>query len=400
MKLLLRTVFASLLLLLAGSAAAAPVSYVPGHCVGPVHAVPNPSLDADQLEYAAAWWQFVDSGGANQTLFSQFHPMSTDWPLAGLQVEPFADGYALFRRIFAHKLQLDPNAGPIVDVRALVAGSDPVVSSAWREWTQYHQLTTSTAADSQAHANHKAAIIEALGPAQSWFIVGVPYYVGTTLATSSSITSDRLTTVRPAGTPVTPPLDVSEETLGTCDFGLSSRIENSKGDIANVAGLYKADVDRGQPGGPKSGFDCDDAADAWAAHFLKGGECCTTCPSGCLQAKTLFVSWTAHPKAGSAKGQGAGHKVAKVICCGHFWLVDPQTGSASGPFGADTQPNAWDLLIGAGYDIDPTQNMTTDSREIPIGERDGVEPPPWYQDDEARQHFEEKTGKSASDYTP
>jgi len=217
-------------------------------------------------------------------------------------------------------------------------------------------------------------------------------------AASTSVTSDRLTKVRPSGTAVPQPKEVTEEELGACDFALNGRIEEKSGIIANKAGLYKPDVNKGEDGGPKAGFDCDDAASAWAANFMKGGECCTFCPPGCLQVSVLNVSWT------NKKGQGVGHRVVKVVCCGNYWLVDPQSGNVTGPYDSSVLPNAWDLLVPrytiGPEDIDTSKNVTTNSREIPPEERGGTEPPPWHTDPEVVEHFEQKTGEDAEDFKP
>ncbi len=335
------------------------VPYIPGRSFGPMPVPIDTQLDQDEKTYAAAYWELLESGGMNSSLMQSFVPTSPLWNDFGsnsqsMDHDPFAEGRYIFRNLYAHRLQLDPLAGPFVDIDELVA-IDPWVYAQWRFWTLTHQVVTSAAVDSIAHTNHVNAIIEALTVGFEWTTGGIPFFDDSVTMLVSENTK------KLKGNPgVAPPNPVNVGGLPAAVQACDARIRAAAGRLTGFNGLY--DADGGWWLGHK-GFDCDDFADAIGSYTIKGQAGMTAC--------TVRVTWTGGNK------KGAAHRITKFSCGGYYWLVDAQTGAVSGPHQNGTPVDGRPVI--GGYDVDQTKPVITTDDCRALGSRPGLsEPPAWY----------------------
>jgi hypothetical protein len=351
------------------------VAYVPGHSIGPIGVLANPQLYQDQRDYAAAYWEMVDSCGAVTTASQAFQPQSPHWPTFGISgqtptdPEPFGDGLSVFRALFAHRLQLNPTLGPLFDIDQLVA-TDPWVALQWRFWTLTHQVVTASFLDPIAHNNHIQAIIEALTWTIEWRTLGVPYFdPGLTVVASEQTRKLR-------GLPgVNPPAPLPLPGLPVLIQNYDAQVRALANVLSGFPGLYEAD---GAWFWGHVGFDCDDFADAIGARIIKG--------QAGMRATTVRVEWT------TPGGQPAAHRVTKVSCGGYYWLIDAQTGAVSGPHANATPVDARPVVQG-GYAINNNRPITTIDDGRALGSRPGLrEPPAWHTSQAQRTRFQNITG--------
>lgn len=376
--------------------------------LGPFFDVVDPLGDLDLFAYADAYWTDIDQNGTT-TLSARgwtwTAPSLVEAETAGLvpgtaaMVDPWDGALELFQFLYAHRIG-DGGAESFYDLCL----EDIVVASAFKHYTRTHQLATSTAWDATAHGIHIDLLTDAFTGASYASSRGIPYLDGATIVSDRTRISkwqnvpSIQTTVVVGG-----PFDSGGTIGGTTLDEVQDCIEMHKGDLvghnADTTGdgkadctLYKPDVSGGWFGnGAKPGFDCDDFSDAIGARLTKDK------PGASYS--NVYCSWEL-----PGSGKRVAHLVTRVDVGGSYFLVDAQTGSSSGPHDAGTPMDAGEVVKPSGYNIDPG-TMQTGGTSAPNDRSDwqgwtgSGEPEAWNTDDDARQHFEDKTGLSADDYT-
>ncbi len=350
------------------------IPYGIGPSAGPFHEIADPELEADYHAYALAHWQRYESEGSNTSLFDGFEwsePINAPGTQNFVDPDPFGAGRAFFRVLYAHRLSLGGGPGHF-DVEDLVA-SDAAVAFQWKHWTLYRQFITNAGWDPVAHGVHVAAVNEAQDFGVKFETRGIPLFTGTILV------SDRTTPKKGNGNG-SPPVEEEVDGLAQKLKELNDCLETRRSKLeATSSELYEADG----AGNTKDdiGFDCDDFADAIGAYLVKGKE------EG-VEYHRVLVTWT------TKDGKSAGHLVTKVSFCGHYWLVDAQTGRMIGPFADATEMDAQEL-VKDDYDVDGTKAIDTEQDERKPNWRPEHEPPPWHEDEDQKKRFEDVTGFDA-----
>lgn len=357
-----------------------PLPYAPGQSIGPLQPPAHPQLEFDRQNYAQAYWHLVDT--QDPTALQGFVPSSPlFWPPSSsgttlpADADPFAEGRVVFEEFYAHRLQLDPQAGPPLRFGDLI-WSDPLVGFTWRHWTRTSQFITATWIDPIAHQRHLDAMTEALTVGVEWETRGIPLFDLVQGVLVSEASNRRGGAAPPPVAPL--PLAGLPAATQACD----ARIRQLAGTLAGIAGLRDED---GWWFGGHVGFDCDDYADAIGARIVKG--------QAGMSATTARVTFT------DGDGVFRGHRVTKIRCGAHYWVVDGQTGAVSGPHANATPLDARPVM--GGYDIDPARPVTSTDDNRALGTRNSLlEPPAWHTDPTARTRFQNVTGLDPADFTP
>lgn len=324
---------------------------------------------------------------------------------------PFADAYALFEEIYAHRLQLDAGAGPAYYLDNLLR-DDPEVLAAFREYTLTETLATTAEDPSAAMAHAEALVLRGSTQETMLFLqdpgllieeAGGQLYLVTRSPIAAKEEKDILD---PEPEPIpdpasdSPPDGQDEDDDGliepvpcdlapeACDFldSLTERLWDS-----NIPAIeYQKD---GRFFGP--GFDCDDYVEAFWAWLKNLQE--SNLYTLDVEFESLWLFWNYSWGFGQGTKHGKqGHAVLIVKKDGYYYIVDPMVPPAYGPI-PDSVPYEdvdWNDFLDDDF---PEDNPDKIRVKHPT-ERPWNDPDPWHQDDDVRQDVEDETGNPAEDY--
>jgi len=402
--------------------------------LGPFYDIPEPDVDAELRDYAAQFWA---TPADDYLVYPWEHvlPPLVGIPGGGVYVSernPFGDGYDVFGILFAHRL-LDETGQPTLTIEELVE-QDVVIARIWKHWTLYRQIVTTAEDDPVAHMRHRIMAGEGVTGNTAVSLRGVPLFTDTTLATDRLFVEQRdvvagwfattllaietgsggtgATETGGDGETSTPdssdqggdadetdPEPVDGDDCEDCDCEeLIEFINDIKDDLKVGAGnpgdgLYEPDTPASAgppPTEKKPGFDCDDFATAL------GNKIQNEFPAGLDKSQLDVRSGRVvfdKPKLDDNGNpvlddegkpvidkRNVGHKVVHVNYKDCYWIIDPQSGRASGPHDADsdTPRDATPVVEGPGYKH--PQNIRTAQRPRELDYRSRREPPPFHTD--------------------
>jgi hypothetical protein len=405
-----------------------------GECKGSLDrlsSIREPLLDAELRDYARMYWD--TSTWQNGALIYPWVHLEQPVAHLGNGAEaystrvPFASGHTLMAYIYWHRL-VDTSGRTVMGLDDLLL-QDREVRQTWKHWTKYQQLITDTTRDATAHANHQLLVSFALSGDPALELRGLP------VQTAERVVSDRMyildetavqawfesagivtMTQGPGGGIVysaggagnqgdSGDATGTHSEPGPCDE-LQDWIDDVKDDLSAQPGgpaseeqdstppqdrLYKADgppdPNTGEAG--ETGFDCDDFATALGNKVKHSAP--ANIDQGELEVRSGRVKY-------KKDGKTVAHRVVHVDYKDCFWLIDPQTGNATGPFPNGAPRDAGPLLEGSYGD--PGTEFKTAQGPKALDWRPSSEPPAFQEDPEASQHFRDHVGEGADAFFP
>ncbi|MDP2323941.1 MAG: hypothetical protein Q8N51_07925, partial [Gammaproteobacteria bacterium] len=206
------------------------------------------------------------------------------------------------------------------------------------------------------------------------------------------VESTKLEVVKTPGTitpPVIPPTSPDQFKCDIDWWTLRSFFLCMTGD-----GLYipENNLDPSDPNWPKKRrpvprFDCDDFSDAMIQWLLRRLE--AIYGPGSVTAENLIFAWQCPDNSTTPPGwhKPIGHAMPLIQKDGKFYLIDPFTGKAYGPF--NTREEAYKKALELFMRCEGGRPVGNPDYWVP-GYRPGWEPKPWWTDWEMQKHFCER----------
>jgi hypothetical protein len=260
----------------------------------------DPVNHAESREFFAGLWAAEDAGlPAPDFEFTNTPP--------GLMLSMLIPEFEVFTELYAHRLQLDFDAGERYLVTDLIA-DDAEVRTEFRSFVLTGKLAPRPEVDSEAHLAHYALSIDAITVQERATVVSV-HAVGGLIESqgmSVNVATDAETGTSPVPDQSTP---AAEETR--CRLRWLA-------EWSRLKCMYNALYERDKKW-PAPDFDCDDFADAMLRYLLRHLEG--------WNGKIGVILWRC------SDGTSNGHAVPVLIDPeGRYWWIEPRSGTVYGPF--------------------------------------------------------------------